>query len=144
MLKINHKYECEFKGGKPVLSDPKAFNDACDKMEGKKGYIIITPYRKMKTNDQNKYYRGVVVQILGDYWGSTNQEAHEAISAEHLKYSKHYGMPQLIKSTKLTEWSTVEWEEYMEHLRKWAAQEFGVSIPLPNEVDLTTLPDVYY
>jgi len=144
MQKINPKFECTFVDGRPVMEKAADFESLCKKYEGKKGFITITSYRKMKTLEQNKYYRGVVVALLAEYWGCVNEEAHQAISNEHLKYQKHYDMPPLIKSTKLSDWNTVDWEEYMEHLRKWSMQEFNVYIPLPNEIDLSTLPDIYY
>lgn len=143
-MKINRKFPCEFIGGKPVLDDPHEFTKAVKKMEGKKGYITVMPFRKMKTNEQNKYYRGVVVQRLADYWGYTNEEAHQAISTEHLKVTIHDGVPPIIKSTALSEWNTEEWEQYMTFLRNWASSEFGVYIEEPNEVDMSSIPDVYH
>ena len=115
-------------------------------LDGKVGFISLIPFRKMKTPEQNKYYRGVVVKHFADYWGCTNEEAHQALSFEHLKYRPNpgSGMPAIPKSTALHEWGTVEWEEYMELLRRWGAQEFGLYIEVPNEVDLDSIPDVYH
>jgi hypothetical protein len=144
MPRINHKWECEFKGGKPVIIDEVAFKKDCLQLEGKKGYVALIPFRKVKTGEQNKYYRGVVVKRFADEWGCTNQEAHEAISWEHLRYHPKPGMPPITKSTRLEEWGTAEWEEYMEHLRRWGAQTFGLYIELPNEVDMDSLGDIYY
>ena len=126
------------------MSDPEGFKKNCENLEGKGGYISVIPFRKMKTNEQNRYYRGVVVAIFADYWGCTNEEAHQALSNEHLKYYPKPNMPVLIKSTALSEWSTVEWEDYMVFLRNWGASEFGLYIPEPNEVDLESLPDIYH
>lgn len=142
--RIIKKWACRFEDGRPVLEDPEGFKKNCEKLEGKKGFVSIIPFRKTKTNEQNRYYRGVVVQIFADYWGSTNEEAHQALSSEHLKYDHKPGMPSLIKSTALTEWSTGEWEDYMTYLRNWGAAEFGIYIPEPNEVDLDSLPEIYH
>lgn len=144
MPKIIRKWKCVFKGGKPILEDPSGFKKECEKMEGKEGYVSIIPWRKMKSNEQNKYYRGCLVQIFAEYWGTTNQEAHEALSNEHLRVRLHPEMPEIVKSTANHEWNTEEWERYMEFLRKWGAQEFGLYIPEPREIDLESLPDIYY
>lgn len=143
-VRINHKWECEFKDGKPIFDNPEGFQNDCKKLDGKKGSIVVLPYRKMKTNEQNKYYRGVVVERFRDYWGCTNEEAHQALSNEHLSYKITPEMPSIVKSTALSEWSTVEWEDYMTVLRQWAVTEFGLYIELPNEVDLDSLPDIYH
>ena len=146
MVRINHKWECEFKDGKPVLDNPEGFVKDCHGLEGKRGFVVAIPFRRLKTNEQNRYYRGVVVKRFADEWGCTNKEAHEALSWEHLKYRPNpgSGMPPIIKSTALSEWSTAEWEDYMEFLRRWGAQEHGLYIELPNEVDLDSIPDIYH
>lgn len=145
MTRINHRWRCEFKGGKPVLEDPERFRKDCLELEGKVGYLSLLPWRKFKSNNQNKYYRGVVVKRFADYWGGTNEEAHQALSREHLSVQPgNPEMPSYIKSTANMEWSAVEFEDYMEFLRRWAAEEFGIYIELPNEVDMDSLPDVYH
>jgi len=146
MPRINHKFECEFKAGRPMIVDTDGFRKECLQLEGKIGFVALIPFRKMKTNEQNRYYRGVVVKHFADEWGCTNEEAHEALSNEHLKYRPRpgSGMPAIVKSTALHEWNTAEWEDYMEHLRRWGAQEFGLYIELPNEVDLDSIPDIYH
>lgn len=32
--------------------------------------------------------------------------------------------------------NTAEFEEYLERVRRWAAVEYGVVVPLPNEVEV--------
>lgn len=127
-----------------MLADPESFKKDCAQLEGKSGFIAVIPHRKLKTNEQNRYYRGVVVKRFADEWGCTNAEAHDALSMEHLRYRPKPGMPEVVKSTSLEEWSTVEWEDYMEFLRKWGAQEYGLYIELPNEVDMASLPMIYH
>lgn len=143
-MRVNHKWACRFEGGKPVLDNPQGFKKDCLSLEGKEGFVAVIPFRKLKTNQQNRYYRSVVVKRFADEWGCTNKEAHEALCMEHLRYSPKPGMPAITKSTALGEWSTAAWEEYMEHLRRWGAQNFGLYIELPNEVDLESLPDIYH
>jgi hypothetical protein len=144
-MNINPKFPCTFKDGKPVLDNPGQLTEYCKKLEGKKGFVSVMPYRKCKSNLQNKYYRGVVVETIKNELGyNTNEECHAAISNHHLRYKVIKDAPPIVKSTKLSEWSALEWENYMEHLRKWALMEYGIKILLPNEVDIDSLEDVYY
>jgi len=143
-MRVNHKWRCVFSKGKAELIDAEGFRKDCLSLDGKEGYLAVIPYRKIKTPEQGKYYRGVVVRRFAEFWGCTNDEAHEALSFEHLKYKPNPNMPFVIKSTRLSEWGTVEWEEYMEFLRMWGAKEFGIYIELPNEVDFDSLPNIYH
>lgn len=143
--RIVHKWACRFEGGKPILDNPEGFKTEVSGLEGKRGYVSVHLGARMKSNEQNRYYRGVVVQRFAEYWGCTNEEAHQALSFEHLKQDSEVpGMPKRIRSTRLSEWTTGEWEDYMAHLRFWALTEHGLYIEEPNEVDLLSLPTTYY
>lgn len=146
-LQINHKFLVGFSDGRPIFKndrDREFYKTICGKMEGKTAYLTIQPIRKIKTNEQQRYYRGVICARLADHWGLTNQEAHEAIGNEFLQYRPFPGGPRLIRTTALDEWNTIEWEKFMSRVRMWASQEHGVYIEEPNEVDLTSLPKYYY
>ncbi len=144
MPRINIKHPGTFKDGKFIPDNPDQLKRDILSMDGKKGYLVCMPYKKMKSNQQQKYYFAVIVKMLGEYWGYSIEEAHQAISMEHLKYKLNDKALPLIKSTKLSEWSTDEWERYTEFLRIWAANTFGVVIPNPDEIDMSQIKDVYY
>lgn len=110
------------------------------RMEGRKVSIAIKEARKRRSNKQNAYYFGVVVPAITQmFLGAGNDMDKEQVH-EFLKL--HVGglkavatQPNGVKltvaqsSSKLT---TVQWEDYCEKIRAWAAQ-FGVQVPLPNE-----------
>jgi hypothetical protein len=68
---------------------------------------------------------------------------HSALCLEHLVVRNEVG-PSYIKSTRLSEWTTAEWEKYMDYIRRWSIQNYGVYIPQPNEVDYSQIPDVQF
>lgn len=142
MIRIDHKWACTFNGGAIVFEEPEKVKIDCLELDGKRGYCVIRPMRKEKSSKQHRYYFGVVVKRFAEYWGASKKDAHSALSAEHLKtIPSNPEMPSYIRSTDLMAggWSTDEWEEYMEYLRRWGLEEFGLYIELPNEVDLTTI-----
>ena len=144
MARYVHKFEGEVQGGRVVLDNPVAFAAECRPFEGKRVTLSLAPFRKPKSDRQNRYYRGVVVQRFAEYWGLSNEQAHRALSFEHLKViPEKAGQPTYIRSTSLAEWDTAEWEDYMVFLRRWGAEEFGLNIEAPNEVDFSQIRNVW-
>lgn len=94
--------------------------------------VIVKKYRKQRSNDQNEYYWGVIVDILADHWGYTKDEAHEAIKLKFLVV-KRPGKPDTIGSTR--KMNTVQAENFYANIRMWAAQDYSIIIPLPNETE---------
>jgi len=122
------------KHGKLIPENPEAHRVLLSRHEGKRVHYTIKRFTHSKSNNQNRYYRGVVVPILADYWGYTEDEAHSAIGLVHFMVYPERGIPY-VKSTQNDSWTTAEWEEKIEKIRIWAMNEFSVYIPLPNEVD---------
>ena len=144
MARYVHKFECTITNGKPVLDNATGFLNECRQLEGKRCVVTVSPVRKQKSNQQQRYYRGVVVQRFAEYWGCSNDEAHRALSREHLTViPANKEMPSYIRSTELGEWTTTEWEDYMEFLRTWGLIEFGIYIEKPNEVVFEDIKTVW-
>lgn len=93
--------------------------------------IISMSRYSMRSDKENRYYWAVIVKTLADFCGYTSEEMHEALKWQFLKVVTP-GKPNKVRST--SDLTTVEAEEYYESIRQWAAQEYGVIIPLPNEV----------
>ena len=131
------KHFCKFKGGKPILQNPKGFMDACRLLDGKEGFLIINKEvkKRTKSNEQQKYYFGVVVAMIAEHCGFEKHEyqmVHRAISTKLLSEEKN-GLT-IVRTTALSEWDTFSWEQYMERVRRWALVEYAIEIPLPNEI----------
>lgn len=85
--------------------------------------------KKNRSIQQNKYYHGVVCKLVAGYTGYTPDESHQEMAKLFLSYEKNG--KRFVKST--TKLKTVEFEEYMESCRRFAAMELQIYIPLPNE-----------
>lgn len=139
-----HKFECEVRAGKPVLDDPGAFKAECIPLEGRRAVITIRPLRKEKSRPQLRYYWGVVVRRFAEYWGLSAEDAHSALSFEHLRViPPDTKKPVYIRSTRLSEWNTGEWEDYMSFLRRWASEKFNLYIEEPNEIEYEETKNVW-
>ena len=90
-------------------------------------------YRDTRSNQQNSFYWSVVVKIMADYCGYDRPEdMHEALKERFNSEPRDHKGFIKIKST--TGLNTVEFEEYLSRIKRWAAEE-GLIIPNPNEVD---------
>lgn len=130
-MKILHFAKVENR--RVIHLDPHKWNKQLIGLEGEVVQITIEKRKKPRSNEQNRYYWGVVVKAISIYTGYTANEAHDALREHFLSIPTDNAL-RLIKST--TSLSTVEFEEYMMTIREWAsAQEPPVYIPLPQEVD---------
>jgi ribosomal protein L39E len=91
--------------------------------------------RDTRSNRQNKYYWGVVLNILSEHTGFTPEEMNEYLKGLVLNYTKDLpngGYADLVRSTK--DLDTKEMEEFLEKVRRFSAQELDCQIPEPNEL----------
>ncbi len=108
---------------------------------GKKIEISYGPIKKQRSNLENRYYWGVVIDIIADHTGFSPDEIHEILKHKFLRkqvwLSKEGGVAEGFDITKSTaELSTVEFEKYLSEIRQWASMELGCYIPLPNEAEV--------
>lgn len=94
--------------------------------------ITIRRHRKTRSDRQHRYYFGVVVAVLAEFTGYTSDEMHDALKWKFLRVDPESLLPTVRSTTSLT---TVEFEDFLELVRAWAAADLGVVIPLPNEAE---------
>jgi hypothetical protein len=93
--------------------------------------VTIREHKSQRSSNQNNYYWGVVLPILGDYFGYDTDEMHEALKIKFLSKGA-CDIPTARSTTKL---NTGEFEDFLERVRRWALTEYGVNVPLPNEAE---------
>lgn len=108
--------------------------------EGKRVKITLQQVKKRRSNRQNAYYWGVVVPAVLEMFleagnSITEEGVHDFLKAYVGKLVKHVKQPNgsiavVLGST--ADLRTLEFEDYLEKCRAWAA-EMGCVIPLPNE-----------
>lgn len=102
--------------------------------------IVASDTKPTRSNQQNRYYWGVVVELiykaLRDLGWEINREGtHELLRVRFLSEDKLIGTDgewiTRVKST--TELSTAEFMDYTEDCKRFAAEYLNVNIPDPNE-----------
>jgi len=104
-------------------------------LAGKAVTIRITQERATRSSQQNRYYWGVVVPLIAEHLGYTNDEMHEALKYKFLRTEAECAASDLPKIRSSAALSTKEFGEYVDSVVTWAGAEFGVDIPAPNEAD---------
>ena len=116
--------------GKLHLHDQMQFSLALAQLEGKYVEVIVRKKRSQRSLQQNSYYHGVVVTMLSEFLGYERDEMHIILRFKFLRQVSEKGIENALSTTKL---STGDMEDYLDRIRRWAAQDLDFYIPLPNE-----------
>ena len=112
------------------------------------GYIVtLDKDHKKRSSQQNRYYWGVVVEVirqeLSKAWGErqTAQGVHELLRLKFLAKDKPLGVPGEVVTviTSTTELDTIDMVEYTEKCRDFARDYLNVEIDGPNEQQTMSL-----
>jgi len=135
------KFTGDIQSGKVVIYDRESYDKLVAKLEGKRITLSLDKIKNPRSLDQNSYYFGVMIATLAKEFGYREDEKddiHEALKRKFLKRSRVFEkgnkreLVEFAKST--TALDTLDFEKYTENIRIWAAVEFGIRIPLPNEI----------
>jgi hypothetical protein len=129
------KHRLTVKNGKAVFVDIDYFKEELRGLEGKDCIISLSEYKSIRSNNQNRYYWGVVIKILSEHTGYFADELHEALRERFLNYkSLTLGGEDIPIKRSTTKLKTSEFEDYLSKIKVWAARDMGVTIPDPNEI----------
>ena len=117
--------------GKLLLCDPDGFKAYFkSRFEGKAIQLTIEAQRRNRSDEANRYYRGVVVKIMAAECGYEPDEMHEALKARFLRAPEGEeinGLPRIRSTATL---DTREFAEYVDRCIRLAA-EMSIEIPEP-------------
>ena len=101
-------------------------------LKGELVAVTADKLRRHRTDDQNRYYRGVVLKTIADHCGYAGSEEMESLHQEmRRRFLPKRGSLSIPVST--TSLDTKEMSEYIENIRRWAAEELQLYIPDANE-----------
>lgn len=122
-------------GGKFTADDKDLFRRAFWPHERKRVVLTVKRERKDRSLNQNNYYWGVVVTMIGQAIGETDIESvHEVLKREHNYYIRTVSGRDIRVPLSTADLNTADFEAYMERVRRWASEYLSLYIPLPNEV----------
>lgn len=133
---ISPKVRGRVQGGKFIPMDKRIFRQAFFCHEGKEVDLTVKRHRENRSANQNAFYWGVVVPMIGEAIGEQDPEAvHEVLKVEHNYYMATVGKKEIRVPLSTAELTTTEFEEYLERIRRWASEWLSLYIPMPGEVE---------
>lgn len=104
------------------------------------GAVRITVERIHATRSiqQSRWYWGVIVEQIAEHTGYTPDEVHEILKAKFIpkRLAVAGGNGEIVDEFVIggstAQMNKVEFGEYCEVIRRWAAEELGIVIPDPD------------
>lgn len=126
----------EVKGGRLLVDTTEGLR-LLARLEGKRVSLDVEPWRNTRSAQQNRYYHGVIVAILGEELGYRKNEMRDALNHKFGgTVDEQTGLMRIVGTSELT---TAQFEDRMAQIRQWAGEEFRIFIPAPNEYDVTEM-----
>ena len=99
--------------------------------------IVIRKFKKNRTLPQNSWYHGVILPLISDTTGFTEDECCEVLRKKFLSYQKAGRDNKMHRFTRSTaDLTTAEFSAYIEQVIRFASMELGIVVPDPHKVDI--------
>lgn len=138
-MKINKVYG-KVQNNKFIPNSLELFIGAFKDFEGKNIELSIRQNSDSRTNPQNAYYWGVVLKLISESTGYTDDELHVIFKQKYLIDNERLldvARKKIIDSNipylSTTQLNSVEFNEFLEKIKNFASLELGIYIPDPNE-----------
>lgn len=127
------------KGAALFIRNRRAFDEGVSRLHDDwELEVTVKRLRATRSLLQNAYYWGVVVQLLAEHTGYTPDEMHDVLKAKFIPKQMAVCdgngviVDELVLGGSTREMNTIEFGEYMEAIREWAAEALDVVIPDPD------------
>ena len=127
----------KIEAGRLKLYRPYAVEQYTSQLEdGTEVYMIIQKQGQGRTLPQNAYY-WKLMRLLGNEIGYEHNEMHDALKYEFLREhpdatGKTKVLPKIKSTAQLT---TVEFTDYIERIKRFAAEKFQINLPDAEEME---------
>lgn len=125
------------RSGRLEIRRKRQMQAALGRMRDGEVLITIARHHATRSLQQNRWYWGVIVELLAEHTGYTPDEIHEVLKAKFLpkKIALADGNGEIqgeyVIGGTTTRLNKLEFGEYCEAIRRWAAEELAVVIPDP-------------
>lgn len=127
-------------GERLVLAEPERAlrRGYLKQLAGKAVDVVVKLHRHKRSDRQNRWHWGIAVPLIAQELGydkHEHEDVHYALVAKC--FGTHFDdrLKQDVPNKRSSSLTTVEFSELMEWEVRYAASEWGLVIPLPNEAD---------
>jgi hypothetical protein len=117
--------------GKLIFDSPVDVLAHLQSLEGKRVEVTVERQKRKRTNQQNRWYWGVVLQLISEHTGEDPENLHEALKAH---FAPKHVVGNIVVPSASRYLDTMDFSTYCEKVRRWAAEELHISIPDPEQV----------
>jgi len=123
--------------GEPIFWEGDRFRYLAflEKNEGKVFQMLLATHRPKRTTNQNRYLFGVVYKNLSETTGHTPEEMHEYCKVEFNPIRLSIAGQEKIIGGSTTNLDTLQFQEYVGKIQRWAAEFLNCVIPDPNQTE---------
>lgn len=116
-------------------TNPTLVRDYAQHMEGKPVRVTIEPITKKRSNNQNRYWWGVVIAMLSEQTGYEKDEMNSLLEYQFLRKEVEIEGEVYAITQKAKGLDTKSFNQLIEDTQRWAAETFDLYIPSPDEND---------
>jgi hypothetical protein len=125
------------RNGKLYIRNRRDFDRQIGQMRDLEGEIVFIRRRATRSVQANRFYWGVVVELLSEHTGYTADEIHELLKAKFIP--KRLAIcdgngevcDEFVLGGSTRAMNKNEFYEYVEAIRRWSAETLDVVIPDP-------------
>jgi hypothetical protein len=123
--------------GKLEVRNRDAFEKAMKTFADGEVLVRIAHIKATRSEQQNRWYWGVIVELLADHTGYSRDEMHEVLKAKFLPKrvalcdGNGVVVDDFVIGGSTAKLNKQTFGEYCEAIRSWAAESLGVVIPDP-------------
>lgn len=122
--------------GRIIFDEPERFQCYVRARAGRKVEVLVRPIKNRRSLQQNAYWHGVPVTIMAEYMGEDHMATHYSLLHECFGYHWNEKLKKEVPNKGSSSVLTVEeFNHLIEWCPRWAFENFGVHVPLPNECD---------
>lgn len=137
---MKNTFYCQKSDGKLKLESPGWYNRVVADLREDRYVMTLEKYIPKRTDKQNAYYWSTVVPMVKDGLRDagyndvkSNEDAHEILKHLFLKkkYSSDLQDTEIVIAGSTAKLKTIEFNEYLEEIWKWASEYLSINIPEP-------------
>ena len=117
-----------------LLEQPVTYRAHVARLKGKRVEVTVRRYREQRTNQQSRYYWGVIVPLLAEEFGYDRKEDCHEVLAMHFLRIEDCPITGAPRRKRTPDTDTAEFAAYTDACIRLAA-EHGIVVPSPNEVE---------